>query len=90
MLLKGNKDIEEKTNNNLICETKRDKFVRLAEGRTNKILKMIDLLGNCANKGAYDYTDEDIRKIFDVIDKELEIARVKFDKGVGKDKKFSL
>lgn len=30
-------------------ESKRDKFVRLAEARTNKIIDMLQLLGNCSN-----------------------------------------
>ena len=30
-------------------ETKREKFVRLAEARTNKIIDMLQLLGNCSN-----------------------------------------
>ena len=30
-------------------ESKREKFVRIAEARTNKILNMVDLLGNCSN-----------------------------------------
>ena len=36
-------------------ETKREKFVRLVEARTNKIIAMIRLLGNCSNKANYDY-----------------------------------
>ena len=44
-------------------ETKRDRFIRLAETRTNKILNMISLLGNCANTSIYEYTDADIDKI---------------------------
>ena len=28
-------------------ETKREKFIRLAEARTNKIIDMLQLLGNC-------------------------------------------
>lgn len=43
-------------------ESKREKFVRLAEARTNKIIDMIRLLGNCSNKSNYDYTDADIQK----------------------------
>ena len=35
-------------------ETKRQKFVRLAEARTNKIIDMLQLLGNCSNSSAYD------------------------------------
>ena len=30
-----------------MAETKKEKFVRIAEARTNKIIDMIKLLGNC-------------------------------------------
>lgn len=30
-------------------ESKHDKFVRLAEARTNKIIDTLQLLGNCSN-----------------------------------------
>lgn len=59
-------------------ETKREKFVRLAEARTNKIISMLRLLGNCANKANYDYTDADVQKIFNTLEKELKIAKIKF------------
>ena len=48
----------------MATETKRERFVRIAEARTNKILEMMRLLGNCSSKGNYEYTDEDIKKIF--------------------------
>ena len=41
-------------------ETKRDKFVRLAEARTNKTIKMIQLLGNLSDKRSYEFSDKDI------------------------------
>lgn len=63
-----------------IQETKRDKFVRLAEARTNKIIDMLQLLGNCSNTSAYDYTQQDVEKIFGVIENELKEAKKKFDK----------
>lgn len=63
-----------------IQETKRDKFVRLAEARTNKIIDMIQLLGNCSNLGAYDYTQKDVNKIFSAIQSELDVARKRFNK----------
>lgn len=59
-------------------ETKREKFVRLAEARTNKIIDMIQLLGNCSNANVYDYTMEDIDKIFSAIESELKEAKKKF------------
>jgi hypothetical protein len=45
-------------------ETKRERFVRIAEARTNKIIDMIHLLGNCSNTSTYDYTEADVNKIF--------------------------
>lgn len=61
-------------------ETKRDKFVRLAEARTNKIIDMLQLLGNCSNTSAYDYTQQDVEKIFSAIENELREAKKKFNK----------
>ena len=61
-------------------ETKRDRFVRLAENRTNKILNMIQLLGNCANTSLYEYTDEDVEKIFTAIENSVKEAKRKYSK----------
>ncbi|NLG90214.1 MAG: hypothetical protein GX494_13610 [Clostridiaceae bacterium] len=61
-------------------ETKRERFVRIAEARTNKIIDMIHLLGNCSNTSTYDYTEADVNKIFSVIDNELKETRKKFSK----------
>ena len=61
-------------------ETKREKFVRIVEARTNKIINMIQLLGNCSNASAYEYTSADIDKIFSAIENELKKARKKFSK----------
>lgn len=61
-------------------ETKREKFVRLAEARTNKIIDMLQLLGNCSNSSAYDYSQEDVDKIFSAIESEIKEARKKFNK----------
>lgn len=61
-------------------ETKRDKFVRLAEARTNKIIDMLQLLGNCSNANAYDYTQKDVDKIFNAIESEVREAKKKFSK----------
>lgn len=63
-----------------IQETKRDKFVRLAEARTNKIIDMLQLLENCSNTSAYDYTQQDVEKIFGAIENELKEAKKKFSK----------
>ena len=61
-------------------QTKRDKFVRLAEARTNKIIDMLQLLSNCSNSNVYDYTQQDVDKIFNAIDAEVKEAKKKFSK----------
>ncbi len=67
-------------------DEKRERFVRIAENRTNKILEQIRLLGNCSNKHNYSYTDEDIKKIFSVIENELKDAKIKFTSQANKEK----
>jgi len=62
-------------------ETKRETFLRLAERRTNVVLEKIRILSNCANPYAYEYTDDDIKKIFSAIEHELRLARAKFQQG---------
>lgn len=59
-------------------ETKRDKFIRIAEARTNKAAEMIKLLGNCANKSTYDYTEDDIKRVFSYLEREMRNARNRF------------
>lgn len=61
-------------------ESKREKFVRLAEARTNKIIDMLQLLGNCSNTSVYEYTQKDIDQIFGAIELELREAKKKFSK----------
>ena len=61
-------------------ETKREKFIRLAEARTNKILDMLQLLGNCSNTNIYDYTQKDVEKIFAAIESEVKETKKKFKK----------
>ncbi len=73
-----------------IKETKRERFVRLAEARTNKIIEMLKLLGNCSNTGSYEYTDEDVRKIFGEIEKEVKNSKSRFLSNDTSDKKFKL
>lgn len=71
-------------------ETKRDRFIRIAEARTNKILEMMRLLGNCSSKNNYEYTDEDIKKIFGALERELKNTKNKFTEIDSGSEKFSL
>ena len=71
-------------------ETKRERFVRIAEARTNKILEMMRLLGNCSSKGNYEYTEEDIKKIFGALERELKNTKNKFLVIDAKEERFKL
>ena len=70
---------------------KRSKFVELAQARVNRAIKDVRLIGNLANRSAYDYSEEDVRKVFRALQKELDAAKARFtgDAG-GKDNEFRL
>lgn len=68
---------------------RRDRFIRVAEKRINKILNDFRLLGNTSNKSLYLYDDGDIDKIFTVIEQRLVETRAKF-KTKNKEKPFRL
>lgn len=59
---------------------KRQKFVELAEARVNKTLKDLQLVGNLSNRGAYEFTEADVKKMFSALQKALDSARGRFSK----------
>ena len=61
-------------------ETKREKFIRLAETRTNKILDMIQLLGNLSSTSTYEYSQQDVEKIFGAIDVAAKEAKKRLNR----------
>jgi hypothetical protein len=70
---------------------KRQKFVELAEARVNRTIKDIRLIGNLANRSAYEYGEDDSRKIIRALQRELDSMKSRFsgDTG-GKDSEFRL
>ena len=71
-------------------EEKRERFKKVAESRTNKIIDMLKLLGNCGNIHNYEYTDEEVKKIFDAIDSTLRETKKCFKSNQNHSKKFEL
>lgn len=70
---------------------KRKKFVELAEARVNRAIKDIRLIGNLANRGAYEYGEDDAKQMFRALQKELDAAKSRFSgEGSGKDTEFRL
>lgn len=68
-------------------ETRRQRFKRLATKRVTKALNQLRILGNLANKSYYDYTDEDIYRMFKALDSQIKALKGKFHTGP---KKFKL
>jgi len=59
-------------------ETPQERFKRLAAKRTNEVLRKLKVLGNCANRQAYEYSREDVSKIFGVIHQKVKEIEAKF------------
>lgn len=59
-------------------ETKRERFKRLASLRTNEVLNRLKILGNCANRQMYEYSKDEVDKIFDEINRKLKEIKAKF------------
>lgn len=73
-----------------MAEEKNEKFKRLAEARTNKLIDTIRLLGNLSNPYHYEYTQEQVDAMFNAIQNELDEQRKKFEPQPSGKKKFRL
>lgn len=71
-------------------DDKKSRFKKVAESRTNKIINMIELLGNCANTSNYEYTEKEVKKIFEAIEQSLKNTKNKFAIAQSKKRKFEL
>lgn len=70
-------------------ETNRERFIRIAEARTQKIIDMVDLLGNCSNQYNYEYTQKDVDKMFAAIETAIKSSKAKFEsEKMNKDTRF--
>ena len=57
---------------------KRAKFIELANNRVNRAIKDLRLIGNLSNRAAYDYADEDAKKILRALQREVEDLKLRF------------
>ncbi|MCQ9207486.1 MAG: hypothetical protein NG740_06385 [Omnitrophica bacterium] len=61
------------------AESKHDKFKRLATQRVANALKKVELIGNLSSSG-YEYTPEEVEKIFAALQQTLENTKNRFSK----------
>ena len=59
-------------------ETKNERFRRIVVARVNKIIKLIQLIGNCANTANYEYSTQEVEKVFSALRSELDKAEKRF------------
>lgn len=57
---------------------RRERFRRLATQRTNAVLLRLKVLGNCANRSAYEYTEDEVAKIFLEVERRVREVKAKF------------
>lgn len=62
-------------------ENKKENFKRISENRFSKILVLLSQLTNLSNSSYYEYTDEDIEKIFTAIEEETKKSKEMLLKG---------
>lgn len=60
---------------------KADAFKKIAEKRTVRVLDSLRLLGQCANRRSYEYTDSQANKIFREIRNALRDTEQRFKDG---------
>lgn len=58
-------------------ESRDMRFMRIARPRVKKALKSIKLIGNCFNRGSYDFSPEQGEKIILALEDEIKVLRSK-------------
>jgi predicted DNA binding CopG/RHH family protein len=64
-----------------IYKNKRVKFIELANARVNRAIKDLQLIGNLANKRAYEYSEKDARQIVRALEAEIERIKDRYKSG---------
>ena len=77
-----NEAVENVTDNTEVTskqeETKAEKFIRLGEYRMNKAVDAIGRLENLANRGSYEYTQEQVDAMFQALEGRVAEVKARF------------
>ena len=57
---------------------KQQRFHKIAEARTNRVINDIRLLSNCANRNNYAYTPEEVTHMLRAIDEAVRDLKIAF------------
>ena len=66
---------------------KRERFERVATNRVQKVIDFLGLIGNCANRNNYEYTEADVELMFSEMTKAMKAARDEYAKEMSKSSK---
>ena len=69
---------------------KHEKFKRLAESRVNKAICNVRSIAKLSNKSHYEYTDDEVKKIYSTLKGELDAMRDAFLRDAKAPKAFRL
>jgi len=70
---------------------KRENFVRLAESRVTRAIEALRVIGNLSNRSNYEYNEEDIKKIINTLQTEINSLKSQFViRTTSKNKNFKL
>lgn len=56
---------------------KREKFVDLAEKRTKNAIKAIRVIAKLGNRNAYEYSESDVKKIANALNREVDALKAR-------------
>ena len=60
-------------------ETKEERFKRVVQKRVQNVLDSLRRLSQCSNKRMYEWKEEQLKKIWAAIDKELKGCKAEFE-----------
>ena len=71
-------------------ETNGERFIRVVETRTNKAIDAIERIGDCADVRIYEYSPEQVEKIFLALENAVAEAKQRFFNSSGRKYVFRL
>ena len=63
----------------MAAKTNRERFTEVAGSRVQMVIDRIDNLSKCANRRNYEFTQNDIDKMFKAIGDKLKLTKIKFE-----------
>jgi hypothetical protein len=63
----------------MVTKTRRQRFQEVAGTRVQMVLDKMDNLSKCANKKNYEFSQDDIDKMFRAISQRIRLTKIKFE-----------